>query len=228
MKLLLPWYDLRLTQGVLDAAKHCEVVAIANVWSGPGAKRDEHWATNIDRVLKAGVTVLGYIDAVRWPDDGPRPVKRRRNATRSEIVEAEARWAEWYGIIHIFSDDSSGSTVQKDMTLDVWNWGCEPPLRLVQRLNTMWHVVHEGHEYLKSAPSRLPPHRQAIMALNERDFAPALALAAARGVELVFISNRRDKTPSGKDDWTTYDEHPSYLIKLAKAIGGIDKAKQSS
>ena len=228
MKLLIPWYDLRLTKGVLEAAKHCKVVAIANVFSGPGHKRNQSWADQIERMRRAGVSVAGYIDAVRWPGDGPSPVAKKRLATKVELADAEKKWRTWYDVGRMFVDDVSESTRQFENSGDIWNWGCEPPLRRVQRANVGHHVVHEGHDYRDSEPSAVLPRRQAVFALNEPDFAPVLALASVRNIDLVFISDRRDKTPAGDDDWSTYDEHPGYLIKLAKAIREIDTAKSSS
>lgn len=228
MKLLLPWYDLRLTKGVIDAAKHCKVVAIANVFSGPGYKANWSWRDSIAQVHRAGVSVAGYIDAVRWPGDGPSPVAKRRLATKVELADAEQKWRRWYDVGRMFIDDVSESTRQFENSGDLWNWGCEPPFARVKKANVGHHIVHEGHDYLDSDPSPLFPRRQCVIALNEPDFAPVLALARVRGIDLIHISDRRDKTPEGDDDWSTYDEHPIYLIKLAKAIGEIDTAKPSS
>lgn len=218
MKLIVPFYDLKLLSQILALAGKCQIVVIANIWSGPGAKLDKAWASAINKLRKAGMEVIGYIDAMRWPGDGRYKVTKSRLATSDELLAESDDWANWYGVLKSFYDDVGAKNVPVTMNADMLNWGTEPTS--LPRAGVV-AVVHEGHDYLASKPSRVPATQQAVMALAQPDFKPALATAVARRVAHFFATPRRDKKPNGEDDWTTYDELPSYLVPMATAVGKV-------
>ena len=214
MILVLPFYSLSHLNEILAAAKLCKVIAIANVNSGPGSSLDPKWKAAIKKLKDAGVTVIGYIDLVRWPGDGRYKVKAKRDATSKEILDESRDWDVWYDVLSAFYDDAT-SILPQFTRGSVFNFGCEP----TKPSSVCISVVHEGPGYLKSKTSKVAPKNQAVMALGEPDFWPPLKLARERKVAYFFASNRSDKHPDGSDDWSTYDAMPSYLTKMATEIG---------
>lgn len=73
------------------------IIAIINPNSGPGAVKDQNYATGINNLKEAGVTVLGYVTTVYSTRDA--------NLVMSEID----RYYSWYNIDGIFFDEMSTS-----------------------------------------------------------------------------------------------------------------------
>jgi hypothetical protein len=71
------------------------ITVIANPDNGPGASKDETYATYIAEMQESGVKVLGYVPT----GYGSRDI--------SEVESEVDRWVEWYNIDGIFFDEVS-------------------------------------------------------------------------------------------------------------------------
>jgi hypothetical protein len=73
------------------------ILVIANPSSGPGASKDDTYATYISNMKSGGVLVLGYVST------------RYGSRSESDVESDIDRWIEWYGIDGIFFDEISTS-----------------------------------------------------------------------------------------------------------------------
>lgn len=90
LRVLVPAYFYPDQKGLdewnrlIAAARRVPIIAVANVSSGPGAAVDTNYAKIIPTAVKAGVTVIGYVNTAQ----GTRPI---------DEVEADIqRWVRFY------------------------------------------------------------------------------------------------------------------------------------
>lgn len=209
MILLLPFYDLTWLAPVVEACRITPCTVIVNVWSGPGLREDHAWQAPIDKLRGInGTEILGYVDAIQFPNDGPVRVPRPVSKTTAQLLGERLRWRKFYGINAFFLDD-----VRQTPRIAPWqmlNPGCAPSFPLDSK--TVPVVIFESARYTRShAIPSVPTSRQAVIALGEKDFHKPLELASSRGVRYFFA------TP-GQDDAQAYATPPPYLSNLAHAI----------
>ena len=208
MRLLLPCYDLKLVAPYLEAAALCPSTVILNPWSGPGKALDREWKSAIGKFLKTPFcSLLGYVDSVQWPDDGPNggAVKKARPKTVTEMQDEIGVWIKVYGISRIFADDVT--TRPKIVGLSAVNPGSAPSWK--PEIGQIV-VTHETNGYSFGMPCvTVDKASQAVMALGEPDYRKPLGVAQARKIGLFFATNAPDSSHC-------YDQPPVYLKEMAK------------
>ncbi|MCC6233617.1 MAG: spherulation-specific family 4 protein [Verrucomicrobiales bacterium] len=91
-------------QALANAADRVPLIAIANVFNGPGTERQQAVATVLQQVRDRGGRVVGYVHSTY----GKRPL---------EQVRADAlRWGEFYSLDGIFVDEMTNDTASTNLT----------------------------------------------------------------------------------------------------------------
>jgi hypothetical protein len=202
MKLLIPLYDLSYFPQVLRAIQRRKqdgkAAVIANVDSGPGVKVDPAWTNALRQLRVLGVEVFGYVD-----------LKDKQGKPKLTIAEEVQKWGTWYGISKAFYDDYLASTSKIVLLMrgsSIANPGCD------FASTCGFTVIHEDPGYLHSKPSAVKG--QGVIAMGEKDYKPAMALARQRGVSYFYATDRVDSP----GQWNAYDSLPSYFDQLVLAI----------
>jgi len=212
MILLLPFYDLTWLAPVVEACRITPSVVIVNVWSGPGIREDAQWQKAIDKLRAIeGTEILGYVDAIQFPNDGPIRVDKAVQKNQVQLLGERLRWRKFYGINAFFLDDVR--VTPKIAPWQMLNPGTAPKFSMDSQ--TVPVVIFEAERFTRShAVGNIAAKRQAVIAMGETDFHKPLELAASRGVKYFFCTN-------GPDNAHGYDTPPPYLSKLATAIQAI-------
>lgn len=190
---------------------------ILNPASGPGVGRDEAYAATVKRARATGVTVLGYIDTANGERDA------------GLVVQDIDSYRHWYGVDGIFLDQVSGfagdvayyrriagqvrTTAGLLLALNPGRYPAESYARLGDVL-----VTFEGTDVsyrgllVPDWAKRYSPDRfwHLIYATPEARMPAVLALARARGVANVYVTDGRMANP-----WKGL---PSYWPREAGAV----------
>lgn len=194
-----------------------EVVAVANVETGPGKRSHDYYHTGIAALTQAGVVVIGYV----WTEYG----SRSQSAVKQEIDS----WSAWYapsGLKGIFFDGQataaglepyyqslSAYAKAKGLSFTVGDPGVDPPPSYVGTVDTLviyqnaglpepaslggWHTAHDKKNF-------------AILAYEVPQLDKSFVAAAKQYVGYIYVTD--DTLP---DPWNTL---PSYLDALLAAL----------
>jgi hypothetical protein len=203
MKLLIPLYELSYFPQVLTAAQQHPVAVIVNPNSGPGAKKDNDWLNAIQKLKKAGAQVFGYVDTQDWTEGSKQGLNRPASAIRNDC----GKFQLWYGINTFFYDDWNEKTpVGSGMIPNLGASIANPGFDLKTECGTT--MIWEDGQYEKSKTSKVKG--QAVIAMDQKDYRPALALAKKRKIDFFYAV-----TGNGS---TAYDKLPSYFDAMANDI----------
>jgi hypothetical protein len=208
MKLLIPLYDLSYFPQVLRAIQRRKqdgkVAVIANVDSGPGVKVDPAWTNALRQLRVLGVEVFGYVDLVLWDKDG----NETGLLSGAKCDDQCLNWLSWYKVAQFFYDDYRTTTTKHLTVPDICI--ANPGTNSLSICG--FTVVHEAKNYLKSKVSLAKG--QGVIAMGEKDYKPAMALARQRGVSYFYATDKSDSP----GQWNAYDSLPSYFDQLVLAI----------
>ena len=218
MKIIIPLYDLSYYSTVLRVCQRygARCVIVLNINSGPGARKDETWESRIKSLAATGCKLIGYIDAMKWPDDGRVKVAAPRIATSSEMLSERKDWITWYNVQFFFYDDIIKDTGIPSCAAkgDFLNFGTKPFANVPAG---MIAVVWEKANYAGKKVEIISGDT-AVFALNVKDYGATVEVAKKENIKFLFCTDRNDKKPDGTDDWTTYNDLPSWFEDFCKKV----------
>lgn len=197
IQLLVPLYDLSYANQVVDASRSKKIGIILNVVDGPGKSKDKGWDKVINSLKGNNAVLFGYIDMVTWQGD------KSTQRPSSDIQDDADKWGSLYGINQFFFDDWQKNTSVPESATSIANPGYD--MKTTCRYTLVW----ETKGYLKSKPSS--QNHQAVFAMKEADFRPALELAKKRGVEWFYAV-------AADDNWQAYDNLPPYFDEMVSSL----------
>ena len=222
MKLLIPCYSDAIVPGLVTAAKSgIPMTVIANPWSGPGAIRIGAWGKAITQLADAGAQVLGYIDAIQWPGDGPGgKVKAKKNKSAGQINLESQHYREWYGSGNLagwFIDDAVAGTdaavsaaARMMPGLIMANPGSLRPRVSGVTAQVDWEDIN-----YTAKPRRSSGANSAVMALACKNWQRAAEQAAAEGHSYFWAHELADDWTAKK---TAYNTLPKFWGAMSAAF----------
>jgi len=159
---------------------------------------DASRSKKIGVILKGNNAVLfGYIDMVTWQGD------KSTQRPSSDIQDDASKWKSLYGVNQFFFDDWQRNTSVPEAATSIANPGYD------MKTTCKYTLVWETKGYLKSKPSS--QGNQAVFAMKESDFKPALDLAKKRGVKWFYAV-------AADDTWQAYDKLPPYFEEMVSSL----------
>jgi hypothetical protein len=223
MKLVVPFYDLKLAPAIYEQARlGTPLAVIANPHSGPSKHALPGWAPAVHKLQESGVAVGWYLDLFWWKGDAGWTGKQRFK-TPAEMADELARYRRFYRVpVKVepgqkpkdrefipnfwFADDLTVKPTKDTELLAKFLstgrgtaalWG--NPGTAAADWGGFWHVLMtwEAADYARCKPARVI---EAHLALDWTKDAQSL-WKVARSKRPAFLYG----TPAA-DNWQAYDE----------------------